>query len=104
MESFSKIIEIKDWKKAKYEMNLAEVEKLREAKEQRKESRKKKISPEETTEGEVKIGEAVGKKEEKVIDITDANKNEENNQAEIQVDANKGKKGKPKKGKKEETE
>jgi len=104
MESFSKIIEIKDWKKAKYEMNLAEVEKLREAKEQRKESRKKKISPEEKTEGELKPEEPAANKEEKVIDITDANKNEDNNQAEIQVDSNKGKKGKPKKGKKEQNE
>jgi hypothetical protein len=99
MESFTKIIEIKDWKKAKYEMNLAEVEKLREAKEQRKEARKKKISPvEEKTEGEEKTEAASEKKREKVIDITETNQKEENEKAESQGDSQKGKKVKPKKG------
>lgn len=73
MESFNKVMEIKDWKKAKYELNVAEMDKLREAKEKRKEMRKKKNLGEEISVEGVKSDVSnpnVEKKSDVVIDVT----------------------------------
>ena len=104
LESLNKVIEIKDWKKAKYEMNLAETEKLREVKEQRKEMRKKKnLQVEAPVEGEstdtatVTPGNVVSKKAEKQDDVSDVNKSKEDSVVVEEVDTENGKNFKNKK-------
>jgi hypothetical protein len=102
LESFNKVMEIKDWKKAKYELNLAEVEKMREAKEKRKEMRKNKNMSEVKSAEGVEIVEGVKsaesnvtaeKKVDKVIDVTST----EGNENVAAGDASQNKKGKSKK-------
>lgn len=104
LESLNKVIEIKDWKKAKYEMNLAETEKLREVKEQRKEMRKKKnlqvdvpVDGESSDKVTVNTGSVIAKKAEKEEDGSDVNKSKEETVIVEEVNTDKGKSLKNKK-------